>query len=102
MARGPRYIYLCYAPSPQTPRELRYSLETLMPEIGGDASRVAVFTDRPGEFRDLAVETVDFARELAAPEGSKRYHHRDKPLALARALRLFGRDCALIDTDSFI
>jgi hypothetical protein len=97
-----RYIYLCYGPSPQTARELRYSFETLLPEIAGDASRVAIFTDRPEDFRDLAVETVDFSSELAAPAGSKRYYHRAKPLALARALRLYGRDCALIDADSFI
>jgi len=98
----PRYIYLCYGPSPQTQKELRYSFETLLPEIGGDFSRVAIFTDRPKDFCDLAVETIDFTSELAAPAGSQRYNHRAKPLALARALKMFGRDCALIDTDSFI
>ena len=101
MARDHRYIYLCYGPSPQTPKELRYSLETLLPEIGGDASRVSIFTDRPENFRDLSVATVDFSADLAAPaEG--RYHHRVKPLALARALRLYKSACALIDTDSII
>jgi hypothetical protein len=102
MARDHRYIYLCYGPSPQTARELRYSLETLLPEIGGDASRVSVFTDCPEDFRDLPVATVDFSADLAPPAGGKRYYHRVKPLALARALQLYGRACALIDADSFI
>ena len=86
MSRDHRYIYLCYGPSPQTPKELRYSLETLLPEIGGDASRVSIFTDRPENFRDLPAATVDFSSNLAAPaEG--RYHHRVKPLVRASALR---------------
>ena len=101
MSRDHRYIYLCYGPSPQTPKELRYSLETLLPEIGGDASRVSIFTDRPENFRDLPAATVDFSSNLAAPaEG--RYHHRVKPLVLASALRLYKTACALIDTDSII
>jgi hypothetical protein len=99
MARDHRYIYLCYGPSPQTAKELRYSLETLLPEIGGDGSRVSIFTDRPEEFRDLPVAKVEFS---APHSGARRYHHRAKPLALARALRLYQNACALVDADSFI
>jgi hypothetical protein len=98
MPRDHIYIYLCYGRSPQTPRELRYSLETLLPEIGGDASRVAIFTDRPETFRDLPCRSVDIAGDLAA----RGYRHAAKPLVLAKALRLFERACVLIDTDSFI
>jgi len=38
MARDPVYVYVCWGRSPQPPRELRYSIETLLPEIGGDVS----------------------------------------------------------------
>jgi hypothetical protein len=101
-ARGPIYIYLCHGPSPALARELRYSLETLMPEIGGDSSRVAVFTDRPADFRDLGVEIIDIADDLAEIQGDYGYRHRAKPVVLARALSRFQRDCAMLDTDSFI
>jgi hypothetical protein len=93
------YVYLCYGPSPQTARELRYSLETLLPEIGGDASRVAIFTDRPETLSDVLAAKIDVAADLAAAGA---YRHRLKPLVLARALKLFGRPCVLLDTDSFI
>src|SRR5271169_2484371 len=102
MTRDHRYIYLCYGPSPETPRELRYSLETLMPEVGGDPSRIAIFTDRPEEFRDLPVTKVDFAADLAVAAGLQGYRHRAKPLALACALRSFRRGCVLLDADTFI
>jgi hypothetical protein len=45
-----QYIYLCYGKSPSVMRELRYSIETLLPEIGGDASRITIFTDQPRAF----------------------------------------------------
>ena len=81
---------------------MRYSIETLLPEIGGDASRVAIFTDRPENFRDLAVAVVDIAADIASGSAEGLYHHRAKPLVLARALRRFRRPCVLLDTDSFI
>ncbi len=100
MAYDHRYIYLCYGRSPQTPMELRYSIETLLPEIGGDISRIAIFTDQPAEFRDLGVATLDVSEELAATP--REYRHTLKPLILARALRHFAGACVLLDTDSFV
>lgn len=95
------YVYLCYGPSPQNPRELRYSLETLLPEIAGDASRVAILTDRPATFRDLPCRVVDISADLAAL-AARGYRHAAKPMVLAKALRMFGRASVLIDTDSFV
>jgi hypothetical protein len=102
MARDHVYIYLCYGPSQQTPRELRYSVETLLPEIGGDASRIAIFTDRPENFRDLPVLVIDAAADLTGLTVGGGYSHRAKPLILARALRLCCRPCVLLDADSFV
>jgi hypothetical protein len=101
-ARDPVFVYLCYGPSPSTPREVRYSIETLLPEIGGDVSRVAVFTDRPEAFRDLAIGVIDISIDLADILGDFGYRHRAKPVVLARALRRFQRACVLLDSDSFI
>jgi hypothetical protein len=102
MSADTLYIYLCYGPSPQTPRELRYSVETLLPEIGGDSSRIAVFTDRSETFHDLPVGLIDIAGGLREIQGSDGYRHRAKPVILARALRLFQCPCVLLDTDSFV
>jgi hypothetical protein len=102
MAPDPVYIYLSYGPSPQTPRELRYSVETLLPEIREDASRIAVFTDRPENFRDLPVRVIDAAADLAGLAVGEGYRHRAKPLMLARAVRLCCRPCVLLDADSFV
>ena len=102
MADKPVYIYLCYGPSPHTVRELRYSLETLLPEIRGDASRIAIFTDRPANFAELSVPTFDVSADLAAMRGVARYGHRVKLAVHVRALQTFGRPCVLLDTDSFI
>ncbi len=100
-ALGPIYIYVCWGPSPQTARELRYSLETLLPEVA-DPSRIAIFTDRPRNFRDLPFPTFDIALDIAGAVLGRRFALRAKPLVLARALRHFGRPCVLLDTDTFI
>src|SRR5271154_2264243 len=102
MARDHVYIYVCWGRSPQTPRELRYSIETLLPEIGGVPSRVAIFADRPENFRDLPFAVFDVAADIASGSAAGRFHLRAKPLALARALRLYRRPCVLLDTDSFV
>ena len=102
MARDPVYVYVCWGRSPQPPRELRYSIETLLPEIGGDASRVAIFTDRPENFRDLPFAVFDVAADIASGSAAGLFHLRAKPLVLARALRLYRRPCVLLDTDSFV
>jgi len=102
MARDPIYVYVCWGRSPQTPRELRYSIETLLPEIGGDASRVAIFTDRTENFRDLPFAVFDVAADIASGSAAGLFHLRAKPLVLARALRLYRRPCVLLDTDSFV
>ena len=102
MARDHVYVYVCWGRSPQPPRELRYSIETLLPEIGGDASRVAIFTDRPENFRDLPFAVFDVAADIASGSAAGLFHLRAKPLVLARALRLYRRPCVLLDTDSFV
>ncbi len=102
MAGDPIYVYVCWGRSPQPPRELRYSIETLLPEIGGDASRVAIFTDRPENFRDLPFAVFDVAADIASGSAAGLFHLRAKPLVLARALRLYRRPCVLLDTDSFV
>ena len=102
MARDHRYIYLCYGPSPQTQRELRYSFETLLPEIGGDdCARLRIHRPARGFPRFIRRDGRLFGGPRRA-RGGQAYHHRVKPLALARALRLYNSACALIDTDSFI
>lgn len=99
---APLYVYLAYGPSPATPRELRYSVETLLPEIGGDPQRIAVFTDHPEFYADMGIRIVDIGPDMRDIMGSLGYRHRAKPVILARALRLFQRPCVLMDTDSFM
>ena len=99
---APLYIYLCFGKSPGPQRELRYSLETLLAEIGGDSSRVAIFTDRPQDFVDRPEHIVDIAVDIAEMSWGRSYMFRIKPIVLARALRLFERACVMMDTDSFI
>jgi hypothetical protein len=99
---APLYVYLCFGKSPGPQRELRYSLETLLAEIGGDSSRVAIFTDRPQDFADRPERIVDIAGDLAGMTWGRTYMFRAKPVVLARALRLFERACVMMDTDSFI
>ena len=95
----PLFVSLAYGRSPSTERELRYSLETLRPEIGGDPSRVVVYTDQPELYADLGATRVD-ASGLLREAGA--YRHRLKPMVLADALRRFGRPCVMLDLDSFI
>ncbi len=97
----PLVVYLCYGGSPSAERELRYSFETLLPEIGGDPARVAIYTDRPDAFADLGPTCVD-ARPLLRQAEAHDYRHRIKPMALADALDRFQRPCVLIDLDSFV
>ena len=98
----PLFVYLCFGKSPALRRELRYSLETLLAEIGGDSSRVAIFTDRPQDFADRPERIVDIAGDLSEMTSGRKYMFRAKPVVLARALRLFERACVMMDTDSFI
>jgi hypothetical protein len=97
-----QYIYLCYGRSPSVMRELGYSIDTLLPEIGGDSSRITVFTDQPQEFAGRREAIVDIGADFAEMTWGRTYMHRAKPVVLAQALRLYRRPCALLDTDSFI
>jgi hypothetical protein len=97
----PLFLYLAYGRSPATVRELRYSFQTLLPEIGGDASRVVIYTDRPQAYADLGANLVD-ATDILRAAFACEYRHRIKPMVLADALRRFAQPCALLDTDSFI
>jgi len=105
MRRKPaQFVYLCFGKSPSVRRELAYSVATLMAEIGGDASRIAILTDRPQNFADWPQRIVDISDRIKAMRwnGEFDFSFRAKPAALAEALRLFHRDCALIDADTFI
>ena len=102
------FVYLCYGRSPAAARELRYALETLAPEIGGDLSRIVLyaergqdFAERGQDFADLGVRLIDVS-PLLAQAFAHPYRHRLKPMILADALRRFGRPCALLDLDSFV
>jgi hypothetical protein len=101
MEPAPLVVYLAYGRSPATARELRYSIETLLPDIGGEAGRIVVYSDRPQDFGDLGVGVVD-ASEMVAEARRADYRHRVKPMALADALRRFGRASVMIDSDSFV
>src|SRR5271163_1591500 len=97
-----QYVYLCFGKSPSVQRELRYSIETLLAEIGGDASRITIFTDRPQDFAGRPETIVDISADLGEMTWGRSYTFRAKPIVLARALRLHQRACVLMDTDSFI
>jgi hypothetical protein len=97
-----QYVYLCFGKSPSVQRELRYSVETLLAEIGGDSSRITIFTDRPQDFVDRPERLVDIGADLAEMTGERGYFFRAKPIILGRAPQLHGRACVLMDTDSFI
>jgi hypothetical protein len=99
-----QFVYLCFGNSPSVRRELAYSVATLMAELGGDASRIAVFTDRPQDFVGWPQRIVDISDRIEAMRwnGQVDFYFRAKPAALAEALRLFRRDCALLDADTFV
>ena len=99
-----QFVYLCFGKSPSLRRELAYSVATLMAELGGDAERIAVFTDRPQDFAGWPQRIVDISDRIAAMRwnGEVDFSFRAKPAALVEALRLFQRDCALLDTDTFV
>ena len=97
----PLIVYLCYGPSPATASELRYSIETLLTDIAGDAARIVVYTDRTQDLRDLGVRLVDAAAMLSTAFVGG-YRHRAKPVVLADALRRFGLPCVMLDTDGFV
>lgn len=99
-----QFVYLCFGKSPSVRRELAYSVATLMAELGGDASRIAVFTDRPQDFVGWPPRIVDISDRIAAMRwnGEVDFSFRAKPAVLAEALRLFQCDCALLDADTFI
>jgi hypothetical protein len=99
-----QFVYLCFGKSPSLRRELAYSVATLMAELGGDAERIAVFTDRPQDFAGWPQRIVDISDRIAAMRwnGEVDFFFRAKPATLAEALRLFQRDCVLLDTDTFV
>ena len=101
-SKAHQFIYLCFGKSPSVQRELRYSIETLLAEIGGDSSRITIFTDRPQDLAGRPERLVDIAAELGEMTWGRSYMFRAKPVVLARALRLHERACVLMDTDSFI
>ena len=74
MTDEPLIVYLCYGPSKENARELRYSVETLLPDIGGRRDRIVVYTDRPQNFVDLGVRLVDVA-EIVATARALGYAH---------------------------
>ena len=98
------YVYLCFGKSPSLLRELLYSLETLLPEISGDASRVLIYTDQPHRFIGRRERVVDIGDRLGSmmQTWGPPYRFRAKPMVLAEAIRTSGRACVLLDTDSFI
>jgi hypothetical protein len=100
-ADAPLIVYLCYGASPANARELRYSVETLLPDIDGERERIVVYTDRPQDFADLGVRTVD-VRDILAGARALGYGHRAKPMTQADALSRFQRPCVMLDTDGFV
>jgi hypothetical protein len=101
MNAAPLVVYLCYGPSQENARELRYSVETLLPDIDGDRDRIVVYTDRPQDFADLGVRTVE-ASDIVKTARALGYNHLAKPLTQADALRRFQRPCVMLDTDGFV
>jgi hypothetical protein len=101
---APQFVYLYFGPSPSVKRELVYSIATLLPEIGDDASRITIFTDRPQDFAHWRERIVDIADRLMAMRwvGDRDFFFRAKPAVLVEALRLHQRACVMLDTDSFI
>jgi hypothetical protein len=99
-----QFVYLCFGKSPSLRRELAYSVATLMAELGGDAERIAVFTDRPQDFAGWPQRIVDISNRIAAMKwnGEVDFSFRAKPAALVEALRLYQCDCALLDVDTFV
>ena len=98
------FVYLCFGKSPSLRRELAYSVATLLAELDGDVSRIAVFTDRPQDFVGWPQRIVDISDQLATMmwDGEGLDPYRAKPAALVEALRLFRRDCVLLDADTFV
>jgi hypothetical protein len=98
------FAYLCFGKSPSLRRELAYSVATLLAELDGDASRIAIFTDRPQDFAGWPQRIVDISDRLATMmwDGEGLDPYRAKPAALVEALRLFQRDCVLLDADTFV
>jgi hypothetical protein len=97
----PLVIYLCYGPGLENAREVRYSVETLLPDIGFARDRIVIYTDRPERFADLGVEIVE-ASQLLQTAFASGYRHRAKPVVQADALRRFGRACVMLDSDGFV
>jgi len=99
-----QFVYLCFGKSPSVRRELAYSLATLMAELRGDASRIAIFTDRPQDFAGWPQRLVDISDRIKMMRwnGEVDFLFRAKPAALVEALRLFQGDSVLLDTDTFV
>jgi len=99
-----QFVYLCFGKSPSVRRELAYSVATLMAELSGDASRIAIFTDRPQDFAGWPQRIVDISDRIKMMRwnGEVDFLFRAKPAALVEALRLFQGDSVLLDTDTFI
>jgi hypothetical protein len=99
-----QFFYLCFGKSPSVRRELAYSVATLMAELRDDASRIAIFTDRPNDFVGWPQRIVDISDRIKMMRwnGEVDLLYRAKPAALVEALRLFQGDSVLLDTDTFI
>ena len=94
---APLIVYLSYGVSPANARELRYSIETLLPEIGGERERVVVYTDGPDRFRDLGVVTVDDVLDVIEEEQTEDVQKLggmealDEPYMQIGFLRMLGK-----------
>ena len=99
-----QFVYLCFGKSPSVRRELAYSVASLMAELDDDASRIAIFTDRPQDFAGWPQRIVDISDRIKTMRwnGEVDFLFRAKPAALVEALRLFQGDSVLLDTDTFI
>lgn len=98
------YVYLFFGKSPSLRRELLYSLEMLSSQAGVTGERVLVLTDSPDAFAGQAARIVDIGDRLSGmmQTWGPPYRFRAKPMALAYAIRLTGRACVLMDTDTFV
>jgi hypothetical protein len=96
-------LYLCYG-APRNFSEARYSILSLLRTVGAKAAefQIVVYTDDPGAFADLGIETVeiDEALLLSWLDG-KDYIHRRKTMTVIDALSRFGGAVAFVDCDTY-
>ena len=102
-SRGLTFIYVDYGYSNlgRLYTELRYSLATLLHWKFQAPVDVAVYTDKPGRYRDLPVRIVDISSKTKEFSLEGRYHHRIKPCVLLEEMKNNSNFCIMIDTDTF-